>query len=453
VKPVLLVVLFTTLALPSQAGDAERKARDALGGILQKGKQESSRAAPPSEPLSTLRATELWDAFLTRIVKRSAGEARDGELRGDFLLALLSGRHDGLSLLESTRPAPDPLRQLFLQSWDRLSPLLERLIGDLDAKAAKPFRALVEAGDSLKAAQGLGEAVGLRVSPDALRQLARLVLPAKAGDPLTFDLALDPELRSLFGFGAPLPSAERSPLLGARSPSLRIEPLAWLAPAAFAAPAPAAESLDPETAALAKRLNAWLPTRADLAAYLPEMRTLLRRMSDATLDERASAGRALDARFVDLYRDLVLATAWKESCWRQFVRRKGKVQPIQSGVGAVGLMQVYPRVWRGFYDVGGLETNVGYNGRAGTEILYHYLRDYAIRKGEHTATGDPDDLARASYAVYNGGPGHLRRYRDPKERASLKAIDESFFEKYRAVKAGNELAVESCFTGAETPGR
>jgi soluble lytic murein transglycosylase-like protein len=128
------------------------------------------------------------------------------------------------------------------------------------------------------------------------------------------------------------------------------------------------------------------------------------------------------------------------------------VKPIQSGVGAVGLMQVYPRVWRGFYDVSGLETDVGYNGRAGTEILHHYLRDYAIRKGEHTATGDPDNLARASYAVYNGGPGHLRRYRNPNESPSLKAIDTSFYAKYQAVKAGKELTVEGCFTGVQAPG-
>jgi soluble lytic murein transglycosylase-like protein len=451
VKRLLLVVLLAALALPSRAEEVERKTRDALGGLLQRGKK-SSAAAQAGESLSTVQAAELWDAFLTRIVKRSAGEASDGELRGEFLFALLSGRHDGVSLLASGAPASDPLRQLFLQSWERLSPLLERLVDDLDAKAAQPFRALVQAGDSLKAAQGLGERLGVRVSPDALRQLALLVLPAQAGDPLAYDLALDPELRSLFGFGAPLPSAERSPLLSARPPASRIDPLAWLLPAAYAAPASAAPAHDAETVALAERLNAWLPTRADLTAYLPEMRTLLQRMTDATLAERESAGRSLDAQFVGLYRNLVLATAWKESCWRQFVRRKGKVQPIQSGVGAVGLMQVYPRVWRGLYDVAGLQTNVGYNGRAGTEILYHYLRDYAIRKGEHTATGDPENLARATYAVYNGGPGHLRRYRDPNESASLKAIDASFLAKYQAVKAGNELGVESCFTGVDAPG-
>lgn len=178
-------------------------------------------------------------------------------------------------------------------------------------------------------------------------------------------------------------------------------------PTAFAAPLAAPLPFDPETAALAKRLNNWLPTPSELPDYLLEMRTLLQRTADTTLKQRESAGRALAEPFHALYRHLVLATAWQESCWRQFVRRKGKVQPIQSGVGAVGLMQVYPVVWRGFYDVTGLQTDVGYNGRAGAEILHHYLRDYAIGKREHTAVGDADNLARGTYAVYNGGPGHL----------------------------------------------
>jgi soluble lytic murein transglycosylase-like protein len=89
------------------------------------------------------------------------------------------------------------------------------------------------------------------------------------------------------------------------------------------------------------------------------------------------------------------------------------VAPLRSNVGALGLMQVNPHVWRGFYAVDGLALSIGYNARAGSEILLHYLRDYAIARGEEDA-GGPDALARASYAVYHGGPSHLRRYRQPK---------------------------------------
>jgi hypothetical protein len=445
----LLLVLLVGLATPGQARDAQPGPWEMLGDVLRKGKQAPMDQARPRAPISKVESADLWDAFLTQVIKRSAGKSSEGDRRNEFLFVLLSGRHDGVSLLASDAAIPDPLRELFLLSWERLAPLLRGLSSELDAQAAKQFQALLKAGDALQAAQGFGDVLGVRVTPDVLRQLARLVMPELAEDPLAYDLAVDPELRSLFGFGAPLPPAERSGLLRASRLPRSIDPLLWLIPVALAAPLPVAVSLDPETAALAKRLNNWLPTRSDLSTYLPEMRSLLQRTADATLSQRESAGHALDPPFHTLYRHLVLATAWQESCWRQFVRRQGKVQPIQSGVGAVGLMQVYPRVWRGFYDVTGLQTDVGYNGRAGAEILHHYLRDYAIARSEPSVSRDPDDLARGTYAVYNGGPGHLTRYRKPKQRADLRAIDASFFEKYEAVKAGNELEVGKCFTAAD----
>jgi hypothetical protein len=363
-KPLLplLVVLLIGLATPGEARDAEPGPWEMLGDVLRKGKPVPIGQARPRAAVSKVESADLWDAFLTQVIKRSAGEASDGDRRNEFLFVLLSGRHDGVALLASDAAIPDPLRELFLLSWDRLAPLLRGLSGELDAQAARQFRALLKAGDALQAAQGFGDVLGVRVTPETLRQLVRLVMPEQAGDPLAYDLAVDPELRSLFGFGAALPPADRSRLLGASRLPSSIDPLRWLVPAAFAAPLPVAASLDPETAALAKRLNNWLPTSSDLGAYLPEMRSLLQRTADATLNEREDAGRSLDAQFHNLYRHLVLATAWQESCWRQFVRRKGRVQPIQSGVGAVGLMQVYPRVWRGFYDVAGLQADVGYNG-------------------------------------------------------------------------------------------
>jgi hypothetical protein len=316
------------------------------------------------------------------------------------------------------------------------------------ARRQKSLRALIDAGDALQAAPALGEAFGLRVTPQALRELARLILPAGAGDPLAYDLALDPELRLLFGFGAPLPPAQPSRLLGASPPASGLAGGHWLLAAAHAAPVAAVPAIDPETAALAQRLNNWLPTRSDLAEYLPAMRTLLQRTADTTLQQRETAGRTIEPPFHGLYRQLVLATAWQESCWRQFVRRQGKVQPLQSGIGAVGLMQVYPRVWRGFYDVAGLHGDVGYNGRAGAEILHHYLRDYALARSEQPDASDVDDLARGTYAVYNGGPGHLKRYREPKQRADLRQIDDAFFQKYLAVREGKELEVGKCLSGA-----
>jgi soluble lytic murein transglycosylase-like protein len=199
----------------------------------------------------------------------------------------------------------------------------------------------------------------------------------------------------------------------------------------------AAAAVDPGTL---RRLNGWIPTAGDLDAYLHAVRELLATVRDETL-----AKMVLDERFRPLFRDLVLATAWQESCWRQFVRKGGKMVPVRSPVGSIGIMQVNERVWRGVYDRRGLQGDIAYNARAGSEVLLHYLRDYAIAKHEDSLPGGLANLARATYAVYNGGPQQLTRYRARTTKRSLRAIDGSFWEKFVAVQHGRELDVAKCF--------
>jgi hypothetical protein len=155
----------------------------------------------------------------------------------------------------------------------------------------------------------------------------------------------------------------------------------------------------------------------------------------------------LSNEFHELYRHLVLVAAWQETCWRQFIKVGDGIKPIRSKRGAVGLMQVVPRVWRGFYDTNGLTFDIFYNARAGSEILLHYLENYAIAKGEHQVTGKIDNLARATYAAYNGGPTQLTRYRTQSTSRKVRAIDQAFYKKFRLTEKGNELAVADCYSG------
>ena len=59
----------------------------------------------------------------------------------------------------------------------------------------------------------------------------------------------------------------------------------------------------------------------------------------------------------------------------------------------------------------------------------------------------PDALARATYAVYNGGPSHRRRYRLENTKKSLRSIDRSFYEKYLTIKSGDSKALIGCYLG------
>ncbi len=245
--------------------------------------------------------------------------------------------------------------------------------------------------------------------------------------------------------GEPPPAPEPEPPGAALEPlrALALRALALFAPApAWAAPRGPRERAKPPPVPPPSALDRKVPRRADLETYLPKVAALLR---EAAAEVFAQSGLGSERR--DLLRHLVLATAWQESCWRQYVSKRGALEPLRSRAGALGLMQVNPRVWRGFYSVDGLARSIHYNAHAGSEIVLHYLRDYAILRGE-AAHGGELALARATYGAYNGGPSHLRRYREPKRwPRSLAAIDRAFLEKFEAIAAGRELAVRECYSG------
>lgn len=381
-------------------------------------------ALSPQELARWQQAWQQWDAFLTFIVKASARDSSDDATREALFEVLLSARYDIVQLLATAPEGPDPVPGLFVRTWDRLAPVLRQLQTGLPGETALHYLSFIAAADALTAIQNLGPGSGLDISADGLRRMARMIAPSASGDPLNRGFELDPELRNLMGFGAAIEPPQAAG--GAR----------WMDGILRAAQATA--RIDP---VLVVKLNLWVPNYKNAKGYLPLVEELLAQTAELTVD----TGKA-PAEHARLFHDLVLAAAWKESCWRQFVREEGKVRTIESVTGALGMMQVDPNAWRGFYDIRGLAENIGYNARAGAEILAHYFTHYAIRKREDKH-GIPDALARATYAVYNGGPSHRRRYRLKSTKSSLKAIDRSFYEKYLLIKAGDSRAVMTCYLG------
>ena len=301
----------------------------------------------------------------------------------------------------------------------------------MPGSTALRYLSFIAAGDALAALDQIGPEIGLDISADGLRRLARIVAPLSTEDPLAYSTAVDPELRQLFGFGPPLPPPDLS-----AEPTNEEGGQAWwrnllaarIAIAAVEPPAP-------------KALEQWLaPQDADsIDAYLEAVREVLDEVTQKSL-----ASGSLPPQHHDLYRRLVLATAWQESCWRQFVRERGKITYMRSAIGSIGMMQMNERVWRGFYDLRGLRWDIRYNARAGGDILLRYLKDYAIPHDQPEVT---DFLARATYAVYNGGPGHLKRFLNKKTKKSLQRIDELFWEKFKAVTAGKQAGLARCLVG------
>lgn len=398
-------------------------------------------AEPPLAPAELLRWQRLedeLDGFLTAVIAFLAASADRSELRLELLAVLLDARHaiaealSGVPDTEEDRDAqapaesldPDPVRRIFVESWDRLRPWLAELdlaaAGDLDADLR--LAAFMAGGDALRALDALGPEFGMEISRDGLRRLARLLLAEGAPEQFTpLPLQVDPVFRALFALDRPPPATTRGLLLAL---------LDSLVPTATA------DAISPADA-----LRGLVPRLAILDDYLQLVASLLQQQTV----EHLSAGTRVPARLKPRLDPLVWATAWKESCWRQFTGSTDNPRVLTSSVGALGIMQINGRVWRGAYDLLRLAEEVDYNVNAGTEILEHYLVDYAIRRGEHEHPGGDDNLIRATYAAYNGGPSHLRRYRRDDTPARLRAIDDEFWRHYQTISAEQWPDVPSCY--------
>jgi hypothetical protein len=389
-------------------------------------------AAPPPRKEAALTDRELAeltarlddvDSFFTYTTRSAADEA--GSDATALLDVLVELRRDLIGILASReRQTSDPAGALFVEAWEGLIPLL-RLAADADQAESLRYLTFLGAGDALKALNDLGPAAGIEISSDGLRRLARMLIPDDPADPLDHGEGVDPALRRSFGFGPPIPRPQQE---------IESSWLDWFIPQAVAA-----SGLNPDRV---RRLNNWVPRPGDMNEYLPMVREVL---SYVTYEQLRANPLAAD--FHPVYRRLVFAAAWQESCWRQFVARDDKRIPVQSGSGDVGMMQINPKVWRGFYDLQGLRWDIVYNARAGADILQHHLVNYAIDKEEHRVTGSTDNLARAAYAAYNGGPRQYDRYRRSSASAQAKKIDALFREKYQAIRQQGEMAVVACYGG------
>jgi hypothetical protein len=361
----------------------------------------------PAELEALERALEPWDAFLVHSIKQLALDRDDGALRRRLFTLLLDSRYRLSEILSGEAVAAgDPLRALFIDAWNELRAILLEL-----PDPALRYAAFLDAGDALLALDRAAPGLGMRISADGLRQLARALGPAGSGDPLAFDWSVDPQLRGLF-------EVEEVP---DTAPG---RPRSWL-------------DFLIRRAHAERPLDRWVPARLELETYEARIGELLSSTAAEQL-KRAGLGAPYDA----IYERLVPTTALIESCWRQYAVRRGQVTYVRSGSGSVGIMQINQRVWRGFYDVERLRWNTAYNARAGAQILMRYLKDYAIPYARKS--GDPDDVPRAAYAVYNAGPRAVGRFDRAKPHPREKRVDDRLLSLYQGFAAGRQADLRTC---------
>jgi hypothetical protein len=363
---------------------------------------------------------QMMDALLVGAVKRYAAATSLQSLRGALLDILIDSRYQLRdALTEPPGRTNDAVRHWFIQSWQSLAPVVRTIALEQPGQEPLLWFSVLSATDALNALDQLGPGIGLDISSNGLRRLARMINAAQPENLLRYSEEVDPELQQLL--------------------KQQLEEIA---------PAPLAMrfnfSLLPRAHA-AQDLNRWVPGKDELQVYLPTVAALLDKASANILRNHQ-----LNSRYRELYQKLVLATAWQESCWRQYVVANKRIEPLRSSTGDVGIMQINERVWRGFYDLQKLRWDIDYNSNAGAEVLFNYLVKYAIKRGEQQHPGGINNLARSSYSAYNGGPSQVSRYRKSNVAATHRKVDELFWEKYRRVDAGNAMNVAQCL-GGEVP--
>jgi len=389
-------------------------------------------ALDASEAAAWSALEDEFDGFLTAVILAIGTDLADVDLRQELLSVLLDARHaiaEALAddELDQVANESDPVRELFINTWDALRPYLLH-IAALPGQPIDDLRmaAFIAGGDAIQAIDALGPGYGIEISRDGLRRLARLLLGEQAPASFTpLPLGVDPRFRQL------LPFAPWRPLLPSRSRWSQLHPLR-------AAHADPAQSL--------AELNEALRGRVAQVSEIDEYLGLVSQLLAVEVELRTNGEGRFPVEHAGLVSPLLRATAWKESCWRQFTGAPDAPSVLRSSAGALGMMQINARVWRGIYDVDRLADDVAYNVRAGGDILEYYFVDHALRRREHEQPGGAENLVKAAYAAYNGGPRHLSRYRTDGGSSRLRAIDREFWRHFALMRDnGGWPDVASCF--------
>lgn len=405
---------------------------------------DSTQPSPqlsPQEPLTLdeieglQKLFEPLDAFLVFVVKSTGADFSDPQLRSQLFDLLITNRYKLLAILAGEIPVDttDPLRDLFIEAWGQLRTIIDSRSGQNDQTQDQLLRYMtfINAGDALLALDAAAPQLGMHITTNGLRLLARMLQPGYQEDPLRFDWEIDPALRNLLNF---LPEPNPSPTI----PTLGVRLLNILVGTAHAE-----ETVPLTLAEVNSRLSEWVPSSSELDEYQFLIAQLLRNAALAQIKKNP-----LDRNYALIYERLVPATALIESCWRQFVMKGGEITCIRSKSGSLGIMQINQHVWRGFFSVERLKSDVFYNIQAGSEILMRYFKDYGIKVAEKNR--EPVYAARAAYAAYNAGPQAARRFIKPGS-VREKRVDDRLLKFYLGFAGGGKADLTTCSVGAATP--
>jgi hypothetical protein len=408
---------------------------------------KDERALPSVDMVRLIRNWQSWDAFFIYQIEALVGRTIDEEEKKILLDTLLEIRYS-FSGSSDKDLGNDFIARQFTWAWERVSGILRKHLFHDPSPSLINYLAFFTASDALTVLERLGPVVTIDISLEGLLKVARLLSQSGEAPSLDYDYGIDPQLRSLLGLGPPLdesgPAFDDHELdmpgtLPFEETQPENEPSSWLrllVPEAFAAG---------EARMRLTEIQKWIPPKEkeDLPRYLDGIEEILK----STLSDVLSRS-SVKTKYRSMFHRLIKATAWQETCWRQFVIKNDKVTYVLSyNQSSVGLMQINERVWRGIYRPESLRWNIRYNAMAGAEILDLYFHKYVLTENALKDVPEADSLAVILYAMYNGGPGELRRFIGRDRGQAMNSIDTLFEEKYGLVRRGELQKISICLFG------
>ena len=117
-----------------------------------------------------------WDSFYTFVVKRF-GQDLPENLKDPLGGAFLDSRYELTSAVAPGKGG-DPVPQLFVNGWKRLSPIMNQALPVLPKQTASLYSNFIGAADKLAATGPTGVQSGIvSLSPDVLTGMARIIQP------------------------------------------------------------------------------------------------------------------------------------------------------------------------------------------------------------------------------------------------------------------------------------
>jgi len=386
-----------------------------------------------------VRLWETWDAFLVYQIRTLGAYTLSDEERRTLLDTLLETRYRFVEELEGGHPGRDMVRRQFVEVWNVLAPMFQKHLEPGGTDNPLIYLAFFTASDALAALDRLGPTLNIEISRSGLRRLARMLNREGPTPSLGYRREVDPAL--LKSLGIPPLDDEPPPLFPEDTNDDAAGPSATLISLLRSLfPGSRAWASEPEGSMTVEDMRRWLVPSGGLDEYLKRVRALLNQAANAVLNSGD-----LNPELGSFFQRLVPATAWQESCFRQFTVRDGQIWYLRSyNNTSVGIMQINERVWRGVYDREKLRWNIWYNARAGCRILARYIHRYALKALPASQASDQDLLARVTYAVYNGGPSQSRKFLERHAAGSHYQSDRLFWEKYAWVKNSQWNRITAC---------